>query len=78
MLIRRRGQRPGNPCRRDCPGSFTPFFTTKAGGTGLGLAIVQKIVVSHNGRISPPIAPDGGAAFLVSIPLSTRSLTPEM
>jgi PAS domain S-box-containing protein len=42
---------------------FRPFFSTRATGTGLGLAIVQKIVVTHNGRITIASSPSGGAAF---------------
>jgi signal transduction histidine kinase len=47
---------------------FRPFFTTKKDGTGLGLALVQKIVVTHNGRISVTGSPDGGACFQVTLP----------
>jgi PAS domain S-box-containing protein len=49
---------------------FQPFFTTKGHGTGLGLALVQKIVVTHNGRVSVSTAADGGAAFQIALPLS--------
>jgi signal transduction histidine kinase len=49
---------------------FRPFFTTKSTGTGLGLALVQKIVVSHNGRISVGAAPGGGAQFQVLLPIA--------
>ena len=48
---------------------FHPFFTTKPQGTGLGLALVQKIVVTHNGRITALPGPGGrvSATFLTRI-----------
>jgi signal transduction histidine kinase len=48
---------------------FRPFFTTKARGTGLGLALVQKIIVTHNGRVSVANAEGGGACLTVTLPL---------
>jgi signal transduction histidine kinase len=48
---------------------FQPFFTTKGDGTGLGLALVQKIVVTHNGRITLSTSDQGGAAFQIVLPL---------
>jgi PAS domain S-box-containing protein len=51
---------------------FRPFVTTKARGTGLGLALVQKIVVTHNGRVSAINADGGGARLTVTLPVSAR------
>jgi signal transduction histidine kinase len=48
---------------------FRPFFTTKPHGTGLGLALVQKIVVTHNGRVSAATGSTGGACIVVLLPL---------
>ena len=47
---------------------FRPFFSTKARGTGLGLALVQKIVVTHNGRVTAANSDAGGARFSVTLP----------
>jgi signal transduction histidine kinase len=47
---------------------FQPFVTTRARGTGLGLALVQKIVVTHNGRVTAQPEPGGGTRFVVSLP----------
>jgi len=48
---------------------FEPFFTTKVTGVGLGLAIVRKIIKDHEGTIQAYNRKEGGAEFVIRLPL---------
>jgi two-component system OmpR family sensor kinase len=43
------------------------------GGAGLGLAIVSDIVAAHRGRVSAHNADDGGAVFVLELPVLSAS-----
>jgi len=51
---------------------FDPFFSTKGvgKGLGLGLSISYNIVHDFGGTLSVANAPDGGAVFILTLPLS--------
>ncbi len=51
---------------------FEPFFTTKevGKGTGLGLSIIYGIIRDHNGEIKCESAPNKGATFIITLPVS--------
>ena len=53
------------------PRIFRPCLSTKARGTGRGRALVQKIIVTHNGRVTASNRAEGGARFTVTLPLAT-------
>lgn len=61
---------PGIPesIRRDI---FKPFYTTKdvGKGTGLGLYMCHEIVAKHKGSITLESPADGGAKFIVRLPV---------
>jgi len=52
---------------------FEPFFTTKqpGKGTGLGLAICKDYIERLHGTITAHNRPEGGAAFVVRIPVDS-------
>ncbi len=51
---------------------FDQFFTTKEQGLGMGLAIVRSIVEAHGGKIGAENAPDGGARFYFTLPVTKK------
>jgi len=56
----------------ELPHIFQKFYRitgTAAGGTGLGLSIAEGIISAHNGTIHAVNAPDGGARFIIRLPV---------
>lgn len=75
-VIRIRDSGAGIPAHV-APHLFEAFFTTKPSGEGLGLglAISSSIVQAMNGRLIAHNHAQGGAEFLVRLPLSTTEPT---
>ena len=63
---------PGIPAEL-LPRLFEPFFTTKANGTGLGLAVSESIVRGCGGHIAVTSEAQGGATFVVRLPVATEA-----
>lgn len=51
---------------------FEPYTTSKPKGTGLGLAVVKKIVEEHGGSVRAGNRAQGGAEFVLRLPLETE------
>ena len=49
---------------------FEPFKTSKNGGSGIGLWQVKKVAESLGGSVSAENAAEGGAQFVVRLPLA--------
>jgi CheY-like chemotaxis protein len=58
---------------------FEPFFTTKpvGQGTGLGLSVSHSIIQEHGGRLSAHNRADGGATFIIELPVVEPAAVPE-
>ena len=57
---------------------FEKFYRapgSRAGGTGLGLSIVKGFVVSHGGTVEVRNLPEGGAKFVIRLPVESKSFT---
>jgi signal transduction histidine kinase len=67
---------PGIP-NADLAKVFLPFFTTKSEGTGLGLAVVQKVAMQHGGSVEARNLADGGAEFILWLPLRQAPVAPD-
>lgn len=52
------------------PRLFEPFATSKERGTGLGLAVSRRIVEEHHGSIHALNDPNGGAEFILALPVA--------
>jgi signal transduction histidine kinase len=54
---------------------FDPFYTTRpvGQGTGLGLSACYGIIQDHGGKISCSNRRDGGAVFIIELPVMGRS-----
>ncbi|TKG94700.1 sensor histidine kinase [Puteibacter caeruleilacunae] len=52
---------------------FVPNFTTKSSGMGLGLAISKNIIESLNGTIGCRNKDEGGAEFIIELPITQQS-----
>jgi signal transduction histidine kinase len=54
---------------------FDPFYTTKpiGKGTGLGLSAVYGVVQDHHGQITCQNKPEGGAVFVLRLPVAKQS-----
>jgi two-component system, NtrC family, C4-dicarboxylate transport sensor histidine kinase DctB len=53
---------------------FDPFFTTRETGLGLGLSISQHIVESMGGTLTAGNGKQGGALFILELPLATTKV----
>ncbi len=62
---------PGIPTEK-IDAIFDTFYTTKENGTGMGLSISRTIIDSFGGKIWAENRSKGGAAFVFTLPLSTR------
>jgi signal transduction histidine kinase/CheY-like chemotaxis protein len=70
----------GGPGMKDPRKVFDHFYTTKeiGKGTGLGLSITHAIVQGHGGRIAAENRSEGGARFILSLPLTSMESPPSV
>ena len=60
--------------KEQMPRLFDAFYSTREDGNGLGLAIVRRIVTEHQGRIDVENRPEGGARFVLVLPMQPKEI----
>jgi signal transduction histidine kinase len=78
LVLRVNDRGPGIPAQY-LDQVFSPFFRlpgSSEGGVGLGLALVRSIVTRHQGRVWCENRPEGGARFVVELPVNTQPGSP--
>jgi PAS domain S-box-containing protein len=65
---------PGIPAS-DFKKIFDPFYTKRKGGTGLGLSLTHSIIAEHKGIINVTSSDEGGAKFIIELPIEHPSVT---
>lgn len=53
---------------------FEPYFTTKPAGSGYGLYLASEIMREHGGTLAVRNAPEGGACFVLRLPVAESPL----
>jgi two-component system sensor histidine kinase KdpD len=66
----------------DLPHLFDRFYRggggrTRPSGTGMGLAIARGLIAAEGGRIWAENCADGGARFVIDIPVETKASAPD-
>ena len=78
LVLRVHDRGPGIPAKY-LDQVFSPFFRlpgSAEGGVGLGLALVRSIVMRHQGRVWCENRPEGGARFVVELPVNPQPGSP--
>ena len=68
IVISVRDTGPGIPLSRQSK-IFDPFYTTKSNSSGIGLSICHRIILDHGGSLKVLTIENGGAKFIIELPL---------
>ncbi len=74
VVISVRDTGPGIPMAQQSK-IFDPFYTTKTNSAGIGLSICHRIIIDHGGALKFSSSRNGGAEFIIELPLKRQEET---